>query len=105
MLAEDGDGRVRRYRITRSDALRGRANLLLPRESPPCWYTVRAAEGKPHPWREFHFRAESSPRTERLSGTAVVRPRTREGILADRLLTAALRSVYPEGAIHHIDSS
>ncbi|MHC4251209.1 MAG: hypothetical protein ACYS9X_18975, partial [Planctomycetota bacterium] len=128
LVAEDNAGRERRYRIPQNDARRGRANLLLPSSQPPCWYVVRGRPGgasvgadvgrangsgpdasprgsraDTHPWRSWYFRAESLPDREKLEGAAIVRLRTREGLIADRIVAAAIQSVYPESAIHHVD--
>ena len=110
LVAERNDGRQWRYRITPADAARRRANLLLPRETPPCWYTVRGVSGpdegagEVHPWRTWHFRGERAGDVSVAEGAAIVRPRTRHGFVADKVITAALQATYPETAIRHLDA-
>jgi hypothetical protein len=118
LVGTDKNGREWRYQIPPSDARRGRANLLLPSGPPPYWYSLHGRParaslgatatpggtvGLSHPWLSWHFRAESLSAGEKLDGVAIVRLRTREGLVADKIVTVAIQSVYPETVIQHID--
>ncbi|MHC4502240.1 MAG: BatA domain-containing protein, partial [Planctomycetota bacterium] len=102
LVVEANDGRTWRCEIGPGDAERGRISLLLPRQAGPCWFAANAGGGE-HPWSVWRFRTEDAAQERCPGGVVVLRPVTRQGLLVDKVITAALLATYPDCRIHHLD--